>query len=271
MWFIEIRKRVFLLRHFEHLLIQEYIQLTTKINVLFRSLGVEHSFVLSCKLDNWSHDQVSHMEKCGNVKVNTELEYCVPKTIEVPCLSYTDRDTREKYIHAKYVTQLFKRANGKTSRPPGRVVRKISPQGSPTSISRSRSNTAMVEYIGIVHVHVVECRDLIIKDILSSDPYCVLRLGTQVNKTKTKYKTLAPKYGENFTFSWDGCDSLIVELFDKDDLTKDDHMGRLQLDLSPLLQKEGEVMRGWHLIRHRKKSDKLQGEILLEVSFMAIK
>lgn len=235
----------------------------------FRSLGVEHSFVLSCKLDKWTNEQVSHMEQYGNDKINAELEYSVPKTIEVPCLSYTDRDTREKYIHAKYVAQLFRKANGKTPRPPERVVRKISPQGSPTN-SRSRANTAMVEYIGIVHVHVIECRDLVIKDILTSDPYCVLRLGTQVNKTKTKYKTLAPKYGEHFTFSWDGCDELIVEVFDKD-LTKDDHMGRLQLDLTPLLQKEGAVMKDWHLIRHRKKTDKLQGEILLEVSFTAIR
>lgn len=226
--------------------------------------------MLSCTLDNWTNEQVAHMEACGNEKINTELEYCVPKTIEVPCLSYTDRDTREKYIHAKYVTQLFKKANGKTSRPPGRVVRKISPQGSPTT-TRQRGNTAMVEYIGIVHVHVIECRGLIIKDILTSDPYCVLHLGTQVNKTKTKYKTLSPKYGEHFTFSWDGCDNLIVELFDKDELKKDDHMGKLELDLSPLLKKEGVTMRDWHLIRHRKKTDKLQGQILLEVNFMAIK
>lgn len=231
---------------------------------------MEHSFVLSCKLDRWTIEQVNHMEEYGNEKINAELEYSVPKTIEVPCLSYTDRDTREKYIHAKYVTQLFRRANGKTARPPDRVVRKGSPRASPTN-SRSRTRTAMVEYIGIVHVRVVECRDLIIKDILTSDPYCVLKLGTQVNKTKTKYKTLAPKYDEHFTFSWDGCDHLIVELYDKDDLKKDDHMGKLDLDLTPLLLKEDVVMRDWHLIRHRKKTDKLQGEILLEVSFLAIK
>ena len=176
-----------------------------------RSLGVEHSFVLSCKLDNWTNEQVNHMEECGNEKINAELEYSVPKTIEVPCLSYTDRDTREKYIQAKYVAQLFKKAIGKTARPPERVVRKTSPQGSPTS-GRSPASTAMIEYIGIVHVHVIECRDLIVKDILSSDPYCVLHIGTQVNKTKTKYKTLSPKYNEHFTFSWDGCDPLILSL-----------------------------------------------------------
>ena len=253
--------------HVEHLLLHASWYCPTLYT--YRSLGVEHSFVLSCKLDSWTNEQVSHMEECGNEKINAMLEYSVPKTIEVPCLSYTDRDTREKYIQAKYVTQLFKKANGKTARPPERVVRKISPQGSPTN-GRSQIKTAMVEYIGIVHVQVIECRDLIIKDILTSDPYCVLHLGTQVNKTKTKYKTLVPKYNEHFTFSWDGCDPLVVEVFDKD-LTKDDHMGKMELDLSPLLRKEDLVMKDWYQIRHRKKSEKLQGEILLEVSFMAIK
>ena len=259
---------VFLSQHNLYMLLQDDLQIN--ITTQSRSLGVEHSFVLSCKLDNWTDEQVSHMKECGNNKINTELEYSVPKTIEVPCLSYTDRDTREKYIHAKYVTQLFRKANGKTARPPERVVRRISPQGSPTN-DRSRANTAMVEYIGIVHVHVLECRDLIIKDILTSDPYCVLRLGMQVNKTKTKYKTLVPKYDEHFTFSWDGCDELVIEVFDKDELKKDDHMGKVKLDLSPLLQKEGTVIKDWHLIRHRKKTDKIQGEILLEISFVAIK
>ena len=226
--------------------------------------------MLSCTLDNWTHSQVEHMEEQGNEKVNALLEYNVPKTIEVPCLSYTDRDTREQYIKAKYVTQLFKKSHNKQPHPPERVVRKTSPRHSPPNYSHRRHTSAMVEYIGIVRVSVLECRDLIIKDLTTSDPYCVLQVGMQTSKTTTKYKTLTPKYNEHFTFSWDGMDSLIIELFDKDKLNKDDHMGKVEVDLSPLLKQEALVINQWYPVRHRKK-DKLQGEILLEISFIQIK
>lgn len=235
---------------------------------LCRSLGVEHSFVLSVSLDNWTHAQVDHMAENGNCKVNALLEYNVPKNIEVPCLSYTDRDTREKYIHAKYVQQLFKKNGNKTQRPPERVVRKPSPSSSPPNCRKAHS--AMVEYLGIVHVHLLECRNLIIKDLLTSDPYCILKVGLQSYKTATKYKCLDPKYNEHFNFSWDGLDQLLVEVFDKDELTKDDHMGIVEVNLAPLLRKEGMVLKDWFPIRHRKK-DKQQGEMKMEITFTQIK
>jgi len=119
-------------------------------------------------------------------------------------------------------------------------------------------------------VQVVECRDLIVKDLTSSDPYCVLTLGLQNGKTKIKYRTLNPKYNEHFSFSWDGLDRLMIEVYDKDELTKDDHMGKVEVDLSPLLREEGAVLREWFQVRHRKK-ERQQGEMLVEISFTHIK
>ena len=205
----------------------------------------------------------------GNKKVNELLEYSVPKTIEVPCLALTDRDTREEYIRAKYVTQLFRQTEGKAPRPPERVPRR----GTNNSLPQGKSggNAAMVEFIGIVNLEVIECRDLIIKDITSSDPYCVLTLGMQTRKTTTKYNTLNPRYEEHFQFSWNGVDMLEVELFDKDELTKDDHMGKLTVDLSPVLKKEGMVMRGWFQVHHRKHQERNQGLMLMEITFTQIK
>ena len=235
-----------------------------------RSLGVEHSFVLSTSLDNWTDTQVDHMAENGNRLVNEILEYCVPKTIEVPCLSYTDRDTREKYISAKYVQQLFKQSNQVSARPPERVARKYSLQHSPSPLYQRRTYSAMIEYLGILNVRLVECSNLIVKDLTSSDPYCVLKLGTQVCKTTTKYNTLSPVYNEDFTFSWDGLEALVVEIFDKDELTKDDHMGMLEVDLQPLLKREGLMMEKWVTVRHRKK-DKEQGKVKFQISFTCIK
>jgi len=229
---------------------------------------VEHSFVLSTALDHWTESQVDHMADNGNRKVNSFLEYSVPKIIEVPCLSYTDRDTREKYIKAKYVQQLFKNNGQRSFRPPERVVRKPSPQSSPSN--KRRLYSAMIEYLGILSVRLVECKDLIVKDLTTSDPYCVLKLGSQTCKSSTKYRTLNPVYNEQFSFSWDGVEALVVEVYDKDELTKDDHMGLAEVDLHPLLKKEGHAMTDWVTIRHRKK-DREQGEIKLEITFTQIK
>lgn len=228
---------------------------------------MQDSFVLSCILDEWTDEQVDHMAANGNIRVNQQLEYSVPKAIEVPYRSLTDRDTREYFIKAKYVQQLFKTTEGKSPRPPERIPRRGSNRA---ANGKPRTVSAMVEYIGIVTVQLVEGRDLIVKDITSSDPYCVLTLGLQSRKSKTKYKTLNPTYNETFTFSWNGVDQLVVEVFDKDELTKDDHMGKLEVMLDPLLRAEEAVLRDWFTVRHRKHKDRVQGELLLEITFLKI-
>lgn len=204
----------------------------------------------------------------GNLRVNQLLEYSVPKAIEVPYLSNTDRDTREYFIKAKYVQQLFKAVPGRSPRAPERIYRTGSNNADNGKSSRSMSG--MIEYIGIVTVLLIEGRDLIVKDYKSSDPYCILTLGIQNRKSKTKYKTLNPNYSEHFDFSWNGVDQLTVEVYDKDELTKDDHMGKVEIVLDPLLKESGVVMRNWYTLRHRKHSAREQGQILLEITFTKI-
>ena len=202
----------------------------------------------------------------GNTRVNQLLEYSVPKIIEVPCLSYTDRDTREKFIRAKYVERLFQATEGKSPRPPDRVPRR----GTNNSMCSIHSAAAMVEFIGIININMTEGRNLIIKDLVTSDPYCVLKLGLQTFKTKTQYRTLSPVWREHFAFSWNGVDELRVDLYDRDKLTEDDHMGCLTFDLSPLLREAGALISGWFPVLHRKHSDRTQGEVCLDISFMRI-
>ena len=243
------------------------VSLCISVYYIRRSLGVQDSFVLSCTLDKWTEKQVDNMEANGNLRVNQQLEYCVPKAIEVPYLSHTDWDTREYFIRAKYVQQLFKAVPGRCPRAPERVLH----QGcNHANGQKSRSTSAMIEYIGIVTVQLVEGKNMIVKDITSSDPYCVLTIGQQKWKSKTKYKTLNPTYNETFAFSWNGVDQLLVDVFDKDGLTKDDHMGKAEVRLEPLLRETGVVMKDWYTIRHRKHQEREQGEILLELSFIKI-
>lgn len=235
-----------------------------------RSLGVENSFVLSCSLDKWTTEQINFMEnKGGNDSVNQMLEYCVPKTIEVPCGIETDRDTREKYIRAKYIDLLFCKGAGKSSNPPKRSQRKSS-SSSRNSPPTSLREAGMVEFIGIIEVWLVEGRDLIIKDIVSSDPYCILSLGLQTRKSTTKKKTLNPKYNEMFSFSWDGRDRLKIEIFDHDDLSKDDHMGLVDVDLVFLKTNTEKRIECCVPVTHRKHRDRQQGELKLDVKFTPI-
>lgn len=225
--------------------------------------------MLSCTLDTWTNEQVDFMESKGNEKVNDHLEYSVPKTIEVPCGMQTDRDTREKYITAKYVEQLFCKIDGRSPNPPKRKERKTSQSSrtSPTSLREA----GMVEFIGIVNVLLIEGKDMIIKDIISSDPYCILSLGLQTRKSSVKKKTLNPQYNETFSFSWDGKDNLKIEIFDRDDLSKDDHMGVAEVDLEFLRKNDEKPFKFWVPILHRKHRDKQQGELRLEITFTLIK
>lgn len=48
----------------------------------------------------------------------------------------------------------------------------------------------MVEFIGMIKVNVVSGNDLVIRDVMSSDPYVMLSLGTQVSLKHNKEKYL---------------------------------------------------------------------------------
>lgn len=243
----------------------------TPTSFSLRSLGVENSFVLSCNLDTWTPEQIDFMKSRGNKAMNELLEYCVPKTIEVPYGPETDRDTREKYIRAKYIDQLFYKKDGKAPNPPRRITRMGSSSSRNSPPSPSLRDAGMIEYIGIVEVELIEGKNLIIKDIISSDPYCKLTLGLQSRKSTIKKKTLNPHYNETFSFSWDGKDKLWIEIFDHDDLSKDDHMGVVDVDLEFLKKKErGGEHECWVPVTHRKHRDKHQGELKLKLGYTPI-
>jgi hypothetical protein len=74
-------------------------------------LGVHHSFVLSTTLDDWTEEQVQHMESRGNLVVNEELEWSVPVTMKKPS-EHSERAIRDAYITAKYAQKSFRQAEG---------------------------------------------------------------------------------------------------------------------------------------------------------------
>ena len=224
--------------------------------------------MLSCTLDEWTREQVDNMALMGNARVNERLEYSVPKNIEVPYRSDTDRDSRASYIRAKYVENMFIASPSGTRRAPERVATRKPTNGS--THQQTHSQVAMVEFIGIVDLTLVECRNLVIKDVVSSDPYCVMTVGLQTRKSTVKGSNLNPVYNEMFSFSWNGTDPLVVDVFDKDDLTSDDDMGTATIDLSPLLKERGAELNQWYPITNRNHPDRKQGEVCLRASYIPI-
>ncbi|GLJ16342.1 hypothetical protein SUGI_0276590 [Cryptomeria japonica] len=94
----------------------------------------------------------------------------------------------------------------------------------------------MGEICGVLKVRVVKGRSLAVRDIRSSDPYVVLKLGNQVAKTKVISSNLNPVWDEELTLNISTTTprSLKVEVFDKDTFTADDEMGDAEIDLQPL-------------------------------------
>ncbi len=91
-----------------------------------------------------------------------------------------------------------------------------------------------------MQVRILAGKDLVIRDLFTSDPYCVLQYKddsydvVQRFKTTVKRNTLNPFWKENFTFQGvtpEG--TLHVEVWDKD-RGDDDFMGRLKIPMASL-------------------------------------
>uniref|UniRef100_A0ACB8ELD6 Extended synaptotagmin-1 n=1 Tax=Sphaerodactylus townsendi TaxID=933632 RepID=A0ACB8ELD6_9SAUR len=92
---------------------------------------------------------------------------------------------------------------------------------------------------GVVRVHLIEAKDLQSKDKYikgmiegKSDPYAIVRVGTQVFTSKVIDEDLNPTWNETYEFIVHEVpgQELEVELYDKDP-DQDDFLGRMKLDL----------------------------------------
>uniref|UniRef100_A0A803T3P6 Extended synaptotagmin 1 n=1 Tax=Anolis carolinensis TaxID=28377 RepID=A0A803T3P6_ANOCA len=104
---------------------------------------------------------------------------------------------------------------------------------------------------GIVRVYLMEAKDLQSKDKYikgmiegKSDPYAVVRVGTQVFTSKVIDENLNPKWNEMYEFIVHEVpgQELEVELFDKDP-DQDDFLGRMKLDFGEVMQ--ARVLEEW--------------------------
>ncbi|CAA6670697.1 unnamed protein product [Spirodela intermedia] len=90
--------------------------------------------------------------------------------------------------------------------------------------------------VGTLKVLVVRGKRLAIRDFKSSDPYVIVKLGNQTQKTKVINSCLNPVWNEELVFSVsEPVGVLQLEVFDRDRFKSDDKMGRAQVSLQDLV------------------------------------
>lgn len=124
---------------------------------------------------------------------------------------------------------------------------------------------------GIVRIHLIEARNLSPKDFQmggllagKSDPYAILRVGTQVFTSRVINENLNPVWKEMYEVIVHEVpgQELEVELFDKDP-DKDDFLGRMKLDLGEV--KKAQILDKWYQLNNAKS-----GKIHLRLEWLTL-
>ncbi|XXG65980.1 hypothetical protein AAC387_Pa05g3548 [Persea americana] len=204
-----------------------------------RSLGTHISKVLSVTLDEWSDEEVDNMiEVGGNSSANAIYEAHLPEGSVKPSPD-SSHEERMHFIRSKYELQEF-------LKPSLRIVSLSSARNSIYSSDSgnnlnsfrvsNKSKVAMVEFIGLLKVKVIEGRNLAVRDFRSSDPYVVVSIGQQKAQTTVMKSNLNPVWKEDLMLSVpQNYGALKLQVFDHDTFSADDIMGEAEVDIQPLV------------------------------------
>nr|GMC90562.1 probable ADP-ribosylation factor GTPase-activating protein AGD11 [Ipomoea batatas] len=231
-----------------------------KCSGVHRSLGVHISKVFSVKLDEWTHEQVDMLtEMGGNNVANLKYEAAFPENYK-KLKPDSSNEERNDFIRRKYELQQFvnsdlqlmcpittsssstsekKHSSGHRIHGLGFAFRnswRKKESETQKATRKLNSMAGMVEFIGLIKVNVVRGTNLAIRDMVSSDPYVILTLGSQSVKTRVIKNNLNPVWNEQLMLSIpENVPPLKVHVFDKDTFTTDDFMGEAEIDIQPLV------------------------------------
>ncbi|CAJ2640783.1 unnamed protein product [Trifolium pratense] len=95
----------------------------------------------------------------------------------------------------------------------------------------------MENALGLLKIHVQRGVNLAVRDVVSSDPYVVIKMGKQKLKTKVVKKNLNPEWNDDLTLSISDPHTLIhLHVYDKDLFSMDDKMGDAEFDIGPFFE-----------------------------------
>lgn len=91
--------------------------------------------------------------------------------------------------------------------------------------------------MGLLRIRIKRGINLAIRDIKSSDPYVIVRLGKQKLRTRIIKKSLNPEWHEDLTLCVTDPDEPVkLFVYDHDTFTPDDKMGDAEFDIKPFLE-----------------------------------
>ncbi|KAJ1394239.1 C2 domain [Sesbania bispinosa] len=95
----------------------------------------------------------------------------------------------------------------------------------------------MEDLIGLLRIHIKRGVNLAVRDVSTSDPYVVVKMGHQKLKTRVIKKDINPEWNEELTLSvTHPVVPFLLTVYDHDTFTKDDKMGDAEFDLSPYIE-----------------------------------
>ena len=95
----------------------------------------------------------------------------------------------------------------------------------------------MENFLGLLRIHVQRGVNLAIRDVVSSDPYVVIKMDKQKLKTRVMKCNINPEWNEDLTLSiTDPKLPIEIVVYDKDTFSPDDKMGDAEIDITPFLE-----------------------------------
>ncbi|XP_028769865.1 protein C2-DOMAIN ABA-RELATED 4 [Neltuma alba] len=95
----------------------------------------------------------------------------------------------------------------------------------------------MENLLGLLRIHVQRGVNLAVRDVVSSDPYVVIKMGKQKLKTRVINKNVNPEWNDDLTLSIsDPRLPVHLYVYDKDKFSFDDKMGEAEFDINPFLE-----------------------------------
>ncbi|KAK9699377.1 hypothetical protein RND81_08G170100 [Saponaria officinalis] len=99
------------------------------------------------------------------------------------------------------------------------------------------NDTPMSSILGLLRVKVIRGINLAIRDVKTSDPYVIVRLGKQKLKTRIIKKSLNPEWNDDLTLCvMDINEPVKVYVYDHDTFTMDDKMGDAEFEIKPFME-----------------------------------
>ncbi|KAK9951015.1 hypothetical protein M0R45_006477 [Rubus argutus] len=95
----------------------------------------------------------------------------------------------------------------------------------------------MDNLLGLLRIHIQRGVNLAVRDMRSSDPYLIVKMGKDKLKTRVVKRSVNPDWNEQLTLLIsDPSLPILLSVYDKDTFSFDDKMGDAQFEIGPFIQ-----------------------------------